>query len=220
VGPGWDWPSLIGLYPNVNVYTSQLRGLEAYVKANPQSASGRFVLAYHYLTEGYFDEAASMLKQVVALKPTDTLSAKLLEQLRSATQQNPSGAPPVAAPPGPGAAADPGAAPGPELVPAKTAVPEGATISGTWTAEPSPDTKVALTIQPGGTFHWQVTVKGQTRQFTGTSNFGSGLLTLVPEKTPPIIGRVSWTDPDHMTFRVVGDNSGSAGLSFTKSVGL
>ena len=43
---------LIGLYPNVNVYTAQLRALEAYCKANPQSATSRFVLAYHYLTEG------------------------------------------------------------------------------------------------------------------------------------------------------------------------
>ena len=46
-GPGWDWPTLIGLYPNVDVYTTQFRALEAYCKANPQSATSRFVLAYH-----------------------------------------------------------------------------------------------------------------------------------------------------------------------------
>ena len=86
-GPGWDWPTLIGLYPNVNVYTSQLRALEDYGKANPQSASGRFVLAYHYLTQGHYDAAANMLRQVVALKPNDTLSAKLLEQLQAAKPQ-------------------------------------------------------------------------------------------------------------------------------------
>ena len=88
VGPGWDWPTLIGLYPNVNVYTAQLRALEDYCKANPQSSSSRFVLAYHYLTQGHIDAAANMLKQVVALKPNDTLSAKLLEQLQPA-RQNP-----------------------------------------------------------------------------------------------------------------------------------
>jgi hypothetical protein len=85
-------------------------------------------------------------------------------------------------------------------------VPEGATISGTWTAEPNAETRIALTIQPGGAFRWQVTQKGQAREFSGTSNFGGGILTLVPDKTPPIIGRVSWTDPNHMTFRVVGDS--------------
>ena len=61
-------------------------------------------------------------------------------------------------------------------------MPEGATLSGTWTAQPSADTSIALTIQPGGTFTWQVNAKGQPRQFSGTSTFGSGVLTLVPEK--------------------------------------
>jgi hypothetical protein len=213
IGPGWDWPTLIGLYPNVNVYTAQLRALEANVRNNPQSASPRFVLAYHYLTQGYFDDAANVLRQVVALKPTDSLSAKLLEQLQAAKQQNAAGAP-AEAPPAPEAAPAPGAAP------ANTAVPEGATISGNWTAQPNPDTRVALTIQPGGAFHWQVTVKGQTRDFSGTSNFGGGVLTLVPDKTPPIVGRVSWTDANHLTFRVIGDSPDAPGLSFAKSVGL
>src|SRR5262249_47827178 len=29
VGPGWDWKTLSGLYANVDVYTQQLRALEA-----------------------------------------------------------------------------------------------------------------------------------------------------------------------------------------------
>ena len=29
-GPGWDWTTLSGLYPNVEVYTEQLRALEQY----------------------------------------------------------------------------------------------------------------------------------------------------------------------------------------------
>jgi tetratricopeptide (TPR) repeat protein len=209
VGPGWDWPTLIGLYPNVNVYTAQLRALEGFVKSNQQSASSRFVLAYHYMTQGYFDDAANMLRQVTALKPSDSLSAKLLQQLDAAKQQRPN--------PAAGAAE---AAPAPEPAPANTAVPEGAKISGNWSAQPNPDTRVALTIQPGGAFHWQVTVKGQTRDFSGTSNFGGGVLTLVPDKTPPIVGRVSWTDANHMTFRVIGDSPDAPGLSFAKSVGL
>ena len=81
VGPGWDWTTLISLYPSVDVYTTQLRALEDYCKVQRQSASARFVLAYHYLTEGFNDAAVKMLKQVVALKPNDTLTAKLLRQL-------------------------------------------------------------------------------------------------------------------------------------------
>jgi len=205
VGPGWDWPTLINLYPNINVYTSQLRALESYAKNNPQSASSRFVLAYQYATEGFLDDAANVLKQVVALKPNDTLSAKLLEQIQAA-QQKPAGAPATAPTV-------------PEPVAANTTVPEGATISGSWTTEPNADTRVSLAIQPGGAFQWQVTQKNQTREFSGTSNFGGGILTLVPDKTPPIVGRVTWTDPNHMTFRVVGDSPDAPGLSFARSVG-
>jgi hypothetical protein len=174
------------------------------------------VLAYLYLTQGHYDEAANQLRRVVALKPTDTLSAKLLDQLQAAKSQNPAGAT-VDPHPGPEAAPPANlAVPANTDVPANTAVPQGASISGIWTAEPNADTKVALTIQAGGAFHWEVTQKGQTRQFSGTSSFGGGILTLVPDKTPPIVGRVGWTDPNHMTFRVIGDSPNAPGVSFAK----
>ncbi len=57
VRPGWDWTTLSGMYPDVDTYTAQLRALEAYVKANPDSAQGRFVLAYQYLAQGHDPEA-------------------------------------------------------------------------------------------------------------------------------------------------------------------
>ena len=41
VGPGWDWTTLSSLYPDIEVYTAQLRKLEAFVKANPRSADGQ-----------------------------------------------------------------------------------------------------------------------------------------------------------------------------------
>ncbi len=85
VAPGWDWTTLIGNYADANLYTEQLRGLEAYVKANPKSAAARFVLAYHYITQGHGDAAAGQLKEVVALQPSDTLSAQLLAKLEPAS---------------------------------------------------------------------------------------------------------------------------------------
>jgi len=57
-GPGWDWTTLISLYADPETYTQQLRALESYCSQNPQSAPGRFVLAYHYLTEGHADAAS------------------------------------------------------------------------------------------------------------------------------------------------------------------
>ena len=78
VGPGWDWTTLSGMYPDVETYTRQLRALEAYVRANPESAAAHFVLAYQYLAEGHVENAVAQLKEVVKLQPGDTLSAQLI----------------------------------------------------------------------------------------------------------------------------------------------
>ncbi len=53
-------------------------------------------------------------------------------------------------------------------------------------------------------------------RFSGTSTFGGGILTLVADKSPPIVGRVTWTDPDHINFRVVGDRPDAPGLNFSR----
>ena len=212
IGPGWDWASLIGLYPNVETYTSQLRRLEAYCTANPQSSASHFVLAYHYLTEGFNDAAAAQLKKVVALKPNDAVATKLLQQMNA-----PTGVPGQGdnqPPPNPQPGASPTSSPAPVNI--NTTVPDGATITGTWTAKPNADTSVSLTIQPEGAFQWNLDLKGQAKKFTGTSTFANGILTLVPENIPPIVGKVSWADVNHMTFHAVGDNAQAPGLSFSK----
>ena len=196
VGPGWDWTTLIGLYPSIDIYTDQLRALESYCGTQRESSTARFVLAYHYLTQGHTDAAVEVLKQVVKLKPNDTLSAQLLRQLDPPKDQ------PAAVTSAP--------------APTDTTPPTGATIDGTWTARPSPDTTIALAVQPGDTFTWQVTRKGQPQQFSGASTYGNGILTLAQEKGPALVGRVSWTDPNHMTFRIVGDGPEDPGLSFSK----
>jgi tetratricopeptide (TPR) repeat protein len=197
VGPGWDWTTLISLYSDPNTYTAQLRALEDYCIANRQSASARFVLSYQYLTEGQTQAAVNILKQVVTLKPSDTLSAKLLGQL-DPTQDKPVAAAPPAA------------------TAAETAPPQGATIAGTWSAQPSADAAIALTVQPGGQFTWSVTRKGQQQQFGGASTYGDGILTLAQDKGPALVGRVSWTDASHMTFRLVGGGPDDPGLNFSK----
>ncbi|MBI5761849.1 MAG: tetratricopeptide repeat protein, partial [Planctomycetales bacterium] len=59
-GPGWDWTTMSGLYSNVDIYTQQLRELEAFVKKNPKSPDGHFLLGYQYLTTRF---AVSASKQ-------------------------------------------------------------------------------------------------------------------------------------------------------------
>ena len=44
-GPGWNWATLVGLYPSVDAYTDQLRALEEYVKQDPTAAAPQFLLA-------------------------------------------------------------------------------------------------------------------------------------------------------------------------------
>jgi hypothetical protein len=155
------------------------------------------VLTYHYLTEGFTDSAVGILKQVVALKPSDTLSAKLLHQLDPPKNENE-----VAKSASP--------------APSDTTLPQGASIAGSWNAEPSAGTSIALVVQPGGAFVWNATLKGHKQQFTGTSTYGDGILTLAQDSGPALVGRVSWKDASHMTFRVVGDGPEDQGLSFAK----
>ena len=100
--------------------------------------------------------------------------------------------------------------------PTDTTPPQGATIAGAWNAEPSTGTSIALIVQPGGAFVWQATVKGHKQQLAGMSTYGDGILTLAQDKGPALVGRVSWKDPSHMTFRVVGDGPDDLGLSFAK----
>ncbi len=198
VGPGWDWTTLIGLYPSQAVYNQQLQSLEAYCRAHPDSASARFVLAYHDLTAGRNDQAIEDFKQILALKPDDRLSSQLLRQL--STPAEPGNAPPATS----------------EAAPLDTTPPDGATIAGTWTANPAPGTTISLTLQPDGNFQWQVDQKGQTRSFGGTSSFGDGILTLAQTQGPALVGRVSWQDANHITFHVVGDGPDDPGLAFSR----
>ena len=106
VGPGWDWTTLSSLYPNVDVYTKQLRALEAYVKQNQRATDGRFVLAYHYMTTGAKDAAAKQYQEIYKQTPQDNLVKQLLVMTGGPEAI---GAPSVAAqPPKPASAGRPG----------------------------------------------------------------------------------------------------------------
>ncbi len=79
VAPGWDWTTLSGMYPDVDTYTRQIRALEASVRANPESAAARFVLAYQYLAQGHVENAvAQQSRAAVKIQPGDTVSAQLI----------------------------------------------------------------------------------------------------------------------------------------------
>jgi tetratricopeptide (TPR) repeat protein len=204
VSPGWDWATMAGLYTDINTYTTQLRALEAYVSTRPDSASGHFVLGYHYLTAGHEDAAVRELKEVVRIKPSDRLSQAILAQL------SPQSAPSTTTPP-----ADPSPPAAPTAVAADLTPGD---LTGSWKAQPAEGTTIALAIGSDNKFTWSVTEKGKTQSFGGATTFANGILTLAREDDAgALVGKVSSPGPGQFTFRLLGGPPGDPGLAFRKS---
>jgi hypothetical protein len=203
-GPGWDWTTLIGLYPNVDVYTGQLRALEDYRSAHPDSAPVRFVLAYHYLTQGHTENAAEELKEVVKLQPADKLSAQLVAQL--------SGGP---AKPG-DATAPPAEAQQPPASPPPAPPVPSEKLVGSWKASPAEGTTIALTLGGDSKFTWEIQAQGKTKPIEGTYSLEDNILTLTQSESNAMIGKVAMTDDNHFKFQAMGGGPGDPGLTFTR----
>ena len=200
IGPGWNWTTLIGAYAEADTYTQQLRALEAYIRANPQSAPAHFVAGYHYLTQGHNDAAAKQFEQAAGLQPSDKLSAQLAAQLQPPASQQPS---------------SDGAAP-PTATASAESAPQGK-LAGRWAATPAKDARVGLAINDDGNFTWTVTSSGQpAKTITGKSTFANGVLTLAGQdgQVGALAGQVAWQDDNHMTFRVLGAPQDDPGLKF------
>jgi tetratricopeptide (TPR) repeat protein len=211
VGPGWDWATLAGLYPNVAEYTNQLRSLERYISQNPRSAPARFVLAYHYLTENHPEAAVKQLEQVVMLQPKDSLSAQLLQQLQPSQAQAEASA---ASPPAPGQKPTSDAAP----ITGPVAAGKQGRLEGSWTAKPDSDTAITLSFLGADRFSWVVAHKGKDQpKLEGTMTFGRNILTLAQNQGPALVGNLAWQDETHFNFKVPGANPNDPGLSFAKN---
>ncbi len=197
-GPGWDWTTLISLYPNVDTYTQQLRALEAYRRANPMSAEARFVLAYHYLTGGHADAAVTELKEVVKLQPSDQLSAQLIKTL----------SPPVETEPAP--------APAPAEATAAATPIEAARLVGDWKATQPDGSIVALTITSDSKFSWKFTQNKKPQEISGTSTVADNMLILKPADGPPLVGTIALLADNKMSFRLDASNPNDPGLMFVR----
>jgi tetratricopeptide (TPR) repeat protein len=192
-GPGWDWTTLSGLYPGVDVYTQQLRALEAQVSQAPSKAPPRFVLAYHYLTMGSSEAALAQYREILKLQPGDKLSAQLAQRLGA-----PAPAEAEAPPPNP-----------------RPSAPEGQ-LEGTWAAEPTSRASVALVLKADKTFQWTVTDRGKQRMLKGRYEYDKGELILSPDKGEALDGRVTWQAADRFVFQLLGGGADDPGLAFHK----
>jgi hypothetical protein len=230
-GPGWDWTTLVGLYPDVATYTRQLHALEAYCLATPRAASARFVLAALYMTQGNNDMAAAWLKQVVELQPRDRLAAQLVEVLTAKPPSEPAraAAEPVPIPSVPATAVTsvdlPSAGPTPAPAPTEAAsdagppLPTGpvpARLLGSWAATPAQGVTITLNLDDQKSFTWKVTDRGQSREFRGGATLDNDTLALAPPDQPPMIGQVTWKDDGHFLFKALGAPADDPGLTFSR----
>ena len=81
LGPISDWAQLYSYYGDLDAYTKPLDALVEYVRKNPASAEGRFLLAYHDLMMGHNPEGKEQLAMAIELAPQDKVAQQLMLQL-------------------------------------------------------------------------------------------------------------------------------------------
>jgi tetratricopeptide (TPR) repeat protein len=231
-GPGWNWATMVGLYPDVETYNKQLRNLEANVQQNPNDAAYRFLLAYHYMVQGHKDAAASQFQCVVTLEPKDQLSTRFAAALGAKTPEPPKLPPQLAQSGGTGAKAPMDLAqvgaggnaqtmavsepPTAENVPPPPAPPQN--LQGQWSAKPHEKLSITLALKPDGTFAWTVTQDGTSQTLQGRAGYQDQILTLAQKQGPPLVGKVA-LDPsgNRLSFKPPGTPKSVVGLLFEKA---
>ena len=202
--PGMDWTTISNVYGSVDAYTAHLRKLEDFCRANPDSASGHFVLAYHYLVGGHADMAAEALKVVVAKQPGDLVAKRLLEA--------------ITPPEEPKAEAEQPASPSAAAPPAATADPAGpeTDLVGAWKATSGKDT-VMLTITEDSKFTWKAAPAGRPAvELSGTVETARDAIALNTEKAGSMVGKVQSKGADAFDFTLVGAPKEAKPLEFQR----
>ena len=198
-GPGWDWTTMSGLYPNVEVYTQQLRELENFMKANPSSADASFLLGYHYLTMGHKEVSGKYFAIALQQLPGD----KLLTQLAGMTPAT-----------GQTAKSPPPAPPAPlELPPDKILSVD--TMVGTWKAD-SAEAQFELALTKDGTFVWSYS-RGKTKESVkGVFAVDQNNLAMEPDAGGTMLAEITNSSPTQFQFKMIGGEPDDQGLLFVK----
>jgi tetratricopeptide (TPR) repeat protein len=223
VAPGWNWSTLISFYPSVALYTDQLRALEEQVVAQPENAGLRFLVGYHYLTEGHNEAALKQFQAAAKLKPEDSVSRQLVGVLEQTIANK--GEQPVAvkeqpvdsnAPPQPEAdeTAKASSEKEPVAKPAEDqAEQESPKLVGDWKAKGQQDDQVELDLKDDQTFVWQVTHDGKTEKHPGKYEQHGDILVLDFDEGGGMAGTVK-TDDSGFQFRVLHAPDSDPGLNF------
>jgi tetratricopeptide (TPR) repeat protein len=199
-GPGWDWTTMISLYPGLDPYTAQLRALEEFVKANPQSADGHFLVAYHYQTMNHPDAAAKQFREALALLPDD----KLLKQLVAMTTP-PKETPTTPAPPTP-----------PRVTPSEKPL-KAEQLVGDWKAS-SQGKSFALNLAKDGSFTWAYQRGSQKQSVKGVYALDENNLALeTDDGGGTMLAQVDLAGPHQFQFKMIGDDPKDPGLKFQRN---
>ncbi|MBI3864042.1 MAG: tetratricopeptide repeat protein [Planctomycetia bacterium] len=218
IGPGWDWTTMARMYPDIAIYTAQLRALEGATRQNPDDASARFLLAYHYTTAGHADAAAAQLERVVQLVPEDRVAADLLRMLR----------PPANAP-----ATSPGQSPTPQppvenpnvgpTNPPVTDTPQNAPtidpnmLIGSWKASRDDGSSFSLQLTNDQKFNWKFTSPQQkVQELSGTYTVEKNVLALQQQGGGALVGTVTPQADGVFNFKMLGGPKEDPGLNFTR----
>ena len=202
VGPGWDWTTLIGMYSDASIYTTQLRALEAITKSNPDDAATHFLLSYHYLTCGHTDAAARHLQQVVTLMPGDRVAADMLKMIAKPTADE------LAKAPSPDAS---------EATQPEAPAIDPKSLAGAWHATREDGSAFGLNLTNDSAFTWSFARKGQAAQeFGGTYSMEGNILALERKDGGSLIAEITSADASKFNFRMLGAADDDRGLNFSK----
>ena len=198
-GPGWDWTTMSGLYPNVNVYTQQLRELENFMKSNPSSADASFLLGYHYLTMGHKDVAKEYFGTALKQLPGDRLLTQLAGTTAPISQELKSSPTTVPAPA--------------ELTPDQILTVDQ--MVGTWKAS-SPEAQFELTLTSDGRFVW-IYARGKTKETVkGVFAIDQNNLAMEPDAGGTMLAEITNAGPTQFQFKMVGGEPDDKGLMFAR----
>lgn len=199
-GPGWDWTTMSGLYPNVEVYTQQLRELENFMKANPSSADASFLLGYHYLTMGHKDVAKEYFGTALKQLPGDRLLTQLAGTTAPVSEESKSS---PATPPAPA-----------ELSPDQILTVDK--MVGTWKAS-SAEAQFELTLTKDGTFVWSYS-RGKTKESVkGVFAVDQNNLAMEPDAGGTMLAEITNAGPTQFQFKMVGGEPDDKGLMFARN---
>jgi tetratricopeptide (TPR) repeat protein len=191
VAPGWDWTTMSGLYADHDYYIQQLRALEEYVRLNSRRTDARFLLAYHYITMGYPENAQEQLLAVLILNPDDRLASDLLSLVRKDDKQA-------------------------NQFSAFTATQTPLSpLQGRWTAK-RPNGEIQLDLDGDKKFTWHYKLNDNDDEFSGQYVVSENTLVLATPEGSQMVGTVEQINQDRFIFRLIGTTDNDSGVEFVR----